>query len=63
MKAVELPGKAIGSKAAAADAASPVTNSMPLTVKDFEGVKSVRGGVGGSAAERGGPHRGPPRAS
>ena len=41
MKAGELPGKAIGSKAAAADAASPVTNTMPLTVKDFEGVKSA----------------------
>ena len=26
---------------AAADAASPVTNTMPLTVKDFEGVKSA----------------------
>ena len=40
MKAGELPGKTIGSKAAAA-AASPITNTMPLTVKDFEGVASA----------------------
>ena len=41
MKAGELPGKAVGSKAAAADAASPSTSTVPLSIKDFQGVKAA----------------------
>ena len=41
MKAGELPGKATGAQAAATDAASQGEHiTVPLTVKDFEGVKA-----------------------